>query len=132
MSEERKRFAARDTPVETAAKSDPTQDIVRAMIELSRDATTITEAGREHFFAEPDGRLMRHAADAIVVKFHELCERLPESTRAKHPAVPWQDIRGIRNRLSHHYRETDYRIIWATITRDLVDVVEDMRTELAK
>jgi uncharacterized protein with HEPN domain len=110
-------------------KIDPTLDIVRDMIELAADARTITTLGRDHFFAEDEGRLHRHAADAIVGKFQELCERLPQATRDRHPRVPWKEIRGTRNRLGHHYRGTDYRVIWTAIERDIIEAVDDMRSE---
>lgn len=101
------------------------------MIELARDARAIADHGREQFLAESEGRLLRHAADAIVVKFQELCDRLPQATRDRHPNVPWNEIRGTRNRLGHQYRGTDYRIIWTAIERDIIKAVDDMRSEHA-
>jgi uncharacterized protein with HEPN domain len=127
---EPERFKARVEANAAPGKIDSTPEILLAMIDLARDARTITDAGREHFFAEVDGRLFRHAADAILVKFQELCERLPESTRKRHPSVPWQEIRSMRNRLGHHYRSTDYRVLWTAIERDLVEVVDDLSSEL--
>ena len=127
---EPERFRARREAEVVPNKIDPTLDIVRDMIELAADARTITTLGRDRFFAEDEGRLLRHAADAIVVKFQELCERLPQATRDLHPEVPWNEIRGTRNRLGHHYRGTDYRIIWTAIERDIIEAVDDMRSEL--
>ena len=125
------RFRAKEESEAVSEKIDPTPDIVGAMIELATDARAITELGRDRFFSENDGRLLRQAADAIVVKFQELCERLPQAARDRHPEVPWNEIRGTRNRLGHHYRGTDYRIIWTAIERDIIEAVDDMRSELA-
>jgi uncharacterized protein with HEPN domain len=127
---EPERFRARREAEVGPNKIDPTLDIVGDMIELAVDARTITTLGRDRFFAEDEGRLLRHAADAIVVKFQEMCERLPQATRDRHPEVPWNEIRGSRNRLGHHYRGTDYRIIWTAIERDIIEAVDDMRSEL--
>lgn len=127
---EPERFKARREAEVVPKKIDPTPGIVGDMIELAADARAITELGRDRFFAEDEGRLLRHAADAIVVKFQELCERLPQAARDLHPEVPWNEIRGTRNRLGHHYRGTDYRIIWTAIERDIIEAVDDMRSEL--
>lgn len=125
------RFRAKEKPETVSKKSDPTLDIVADMIELAVDARAIIELGRDRFFAGDEGRLLRHAADAIVVKFQELCERLPQAARDRHPEVPWNEIRGTRNRIGHHYRGTDYRIIWTAIERDIIEAVDDMRSEQA-
>src|SRR3990170_795363 len=92
-------------------KLDPTPEIIESMLELATDAQSILERGREHFDSE-SGRLERHAADAILIKFHELCDCLPDQVKDRHRDVPWDQIRGMRNLLGHHYLATDYRIVW--------------------
>ncbi|CAN5266331.1 hypothetical protein BH11ACT3_BH11ACT3_20500 [soil metagenome] len=106
----------------TDPKVDPTTHILTDLRSLSKDAQQIGRLGREHFLGV-DGMLARHAADGILIKVQELCDRLPESFRAAKPEVNWAAIRGTRNRLSHNYRATDHRIVWETITVGLPDLI---------
>lgn len=34
---------------------------------------------------------------------------------AKHPEIPWWQIRGMRNRMAHGYFEIDLNIVWDTV-----------------
>ena len=101
-----------------APKLSVTAELIEEMAVLVDDAGVIVAAGLEHFLSD-GGRLERHAADAIVIKFHELADRMPNEVKQRHPEISWDDLRGMRNRLGHNYRQTDYRIVWATLVRDL-------------
>ena len=109
------------------AKLDQTPEIISDMIELAADASAIVDFGNDHFHSEA-GRLTRHAADAIVIEFQELCERLSDDFKDRHQGVPWHQIRGMRNRIGHRYRANDYRIIWNAIENDLPAVIDEIRS----
>lgn len=47
-----------------------------------------------------------------------ICERYPEFI-AELPDLPWQQIRGLRNRIAHGYFELDYDIIWTACVDDV-------------
>ncbi len=49
----------------------------------------------------------------------EAARRIPEPVRARHSAVPWQLMTGMRDRLIHGYDTADPDIIWKTATEDL-------------
>jgi uncharacterized protein with HEPN domain len=34
---------------------------------------------------------------------------------AQHPEIPWQQIRGMRNRMVHGYFDIDLQVVWATL-----------------
>ncbi|CAN5345764.1 hypothetical protein BH09ACT1_BH09ACT1_11800 [soil metagenome] len=127
-----RRFAAR--PPRNGAgvgKVDLTTDLVESMVQLASDANLIVGQGHPYFDSD-DGRLVRHAADAIVIKFHDLCERLSPAVRERHPTIPWRDIKGMRNRLGHQYRSNDYNLIWNTLATDIPTVVAELRSELSE
>jgi uncharacterized protein with HEPN domain len=42
-------------------------------------------------------------------------KRLPTSLTDKYPEIPWRSVGGMRDRLIHHYWETETDIIWKTI-----------------
>ena len=36
-----------------------------------------------------------------------------------HPAIPWREIVGMRNRIVHVYFDIDLRLVWDTVHNDL-------------
>ena len=53
----------------------------------------------------------------------EAASRMTPSTRAAHPEIPWAEIIGMRNRLTHAYYEVDLDTVWDTVTADLPQLV---------
>jgi uncharacterized protein with HEPN domain len=53
----------------------------------------------------------------------EAASRMTPSTRAAHPEIPWAEIIGMRNRLTHAYYEVDLDTVWDTVTADLPHLV---------
>ena len=128
--EQRARFRAinPDDARPAQLKVSVTAELVMHMQELVDDSAAIVEAGADVFLSD-GGRLARHAADAIIIKFHELADRMPMEVQERHPDVSWADLRGMRNRLGHNYRQTDYRIVWTTLTKDLPAIAASVRGE---
>ncbi|MDM4764320.1 DUF86 domain-containing protein [Galbitalea sp. SE-J8] len=121
------RFRARPSadPASAPPKWDVERDIVAELVDLARDASEIVALGRDAFLGD-GGRLLRHAADGIVMNVQELCDRLPETYRETHPEVPWNDIRGMRNRLGHNYRATDHRLVWRVLDVSIPDLIASL------
>lgn len=54
--------------------------------------------------------------DAVVRNFEiigEAANRLPDDFRNNHSEIEWHKLRGLRNRLVHHYFGIDNNIIWS-------------------
>lgn len=49
----------------------------------------------------------------------EACRNLSEPLRLAHPGVPWAQIIGLRNRLTHAYFSVNYQTVWEVIDHDL-------------
>jgi uncharacterized protein with HEPN domain len=65
----------------------------------------------------------------------EAVKRLPATLLAQHPGVPWKQIAGTRDRLSHGYDETDHAILWDAAQNDLaplIAAVEEMLRALGQ
>ena len=46
-------------------------------------------------------------------------KRLPLELRSQHPAVPWKEIAGTRDHLSHGYDDVNYQVLWDAVQKDL-------------
>jgi uncharacterized protein with HEPN domain len=58
-----------------------------------------------------EDRTRRYAAERCVEIVSEASRRIPESWKAEHPSIPWQDIAGIGNVLRHNYDDVNLDII---------------------
>lgn len=60
--------------------------------------------------------------DAVRVRLIEIGEAvkaLPPELLAAEPAVPWEQVAGMRDRLAHRYFDTTHSIVAATVRNDL-------------
>ena len=60
-------------------------------------------------------RTQRLAGKALVIEIADIAVQFGEEFRSGHSHVPWDQLRGIRNRLAHEYHKTNYRIVWNTL-----------------
>src|SRR5215207_683236 len=51
-----------------------------------------------------------------IVRLAADLERLGEAWVRAHSSIPWQLIRGMRNRIAHNYRTVDDDIVWEVVT----------------
>ena len=49
----------------------------------------------------------------------EAIKHLPVGFHEKHPDIPWQDIAGTRDMLSHHYFGVSLDGVWLMVQRDI-------------
>jgi len=98
--------------------------ILRKMVEYIRQAQ---EYVKEHCFESfmADNKTIYAAAFAIC-QFSELTQQLKEETRQAYSAIPWAQIRGIRNRIVHNYDSVDFKILWNIIKSDLPKLEQEI------
>jgi uncharacterized protein with HEPN domain len=64
----------------------------------------------------------------------EAAKKIPDKSRTKYPAIPWQEISGMRDKLIHDYFGIDLETVWDTVHEDLTplkNAVESLLEELA-
>ena len=76
-----------------------------------------------------DGKTVRAVIRSVEV-IGEAASKISIEFRKEHPAVPWQKIIGIRNRLIHVYFDIDYNIIWQTVKENLPPLIEQLHSIL--
>ena len=67
--------------------------------------------------------------DAIVRRLEiigEASSRVSAATQKKHSQLPWQEMKGTRNRIIHEYDSIELDIIWDIIQKDLPPLVSEL------
>jgi uncharacterized protein with HEPN domain len=74
-------------------------------------------------------------ATAALERFIEIAgegvKRLPEDLRDRYPSVPWKEIAGTRDHLSHGYDDVDYQVLWNAVTGDMPTLLATIEKMLA-
>jgi uncharacterized protein with HEPN domain len=60
------------------------------------------------------------ALERFIEVLGEAVKRLPLDLRSRYPAVPWKEIAGTRDHLSHGYDDLDYQILWDAVQKDIL------------
>ena len=84
-----------------------------------RDIKLYASVGEDAFLAD------RMRQDAIIRKLEiigEEVKQLSAKTRARRPEIPWKQIAGMRDRLTHAYFGVDLGLVWRVVERDIQPV----------
>lgn len=87
---------------------------MRAAIRAIRRYTS--DVTREEFFAN------NMLFDSVIRQFivlGEAASRVSVDIQEKHPDIPWDEMRRLRNFVVHQYDEINRQTIWDTIHKDL-------------
>ncbi|MBE5909914.1 HepT-like ribonuclease domain-containing protein [Pseudobutyrivibrio sp.] len=63
-----------------------------------------------------------------LIQISENARKLSEEYRNKNSIIPWKDIFGLRNKIVHDYGHVDLKIVYETLTYDIPDVLEMVKT----
>ncbi len=88
----------------------------RELADLSRDA------------------VVRAAFERFMEIISEASRHVPETMKAQHRLIPWQDIANIGNIIRHAYHRIDTQVLWETYSNDiepLEHAIEALRRGLA-
>jgi len=75
-------------------------------------------------------RLLQLGLVRLVEIIGEAAASIPRDERAKYPAIPWDKVVAMRNKLIHEYDRIDLDILWDTVTVELPDLIETLQTIL--
>ena len=88
-------------------------DHILNAIKKINDATACTQ---EEFLASV---LKQDAVSYNFLIIGEAANQISDEMRAAHPDIPWKVIIGMRNVLIHDYVQTNYKLVWETVQKDL-------------
>jgi uncharacterized protein with HEPN domain len=63
-----------------------------------------------------------------VSQVGELAKEVSAETQTKYNNIPWQAIKGMRNKIVHDYENIDLAVLWGTIEKSL----PELKTNLEK
>lgn len=62
-----------------------------------------------------------------VSQIGEIVKELSDETIKKYPKIPWNSIKGMRNKIVHDYANVDLSVLWGTITESLPALKNDLK-----
>jgi uncharacterized protein with HEPN domain len=86
------------------------------ILDAINDVRDYTAAGWDAFSSE------RMRQDAVIRKLEiigEAVKQLSVDTCQRQPEIPWRQIAGMRDRLTHAYFAVDIRLVWRVVEDDL-------------
>lgn len=72
--------------------------------------------GYEIFAADP---VYRNAVSLCILQIGELVGNLSEEFRNAHTAIPWRQIKLMRNIVAHRYGTIDHELTWDVVEHDI-------------
>ena len=93
------------------------EDILEAVHRIQRYTNGVTS---EQFAAN---ELLIDAVVRNLTVIGEAARGVPADVEARHPELPWFEMRGLRNLVVHEYFGVDVAILWQTVHDDLPGLV---------
>lgn len=78
---------------------------------------------REDFF---DSKVAQKAVMMSLINIGELSKSFSASYFEATSAIPWRDIRGLRNIAAHHYEAIRLSNIWLTLQEDIPELKRNL------
>lgn len=104
-------------------------DFLDDMVDAARQACAYVEGVSKADFLKD-----RRTQQAVILNLVILGEAATQllgrhaDFLARHPQVPWQDMRGMRNRVAHGYFDIDLQVVWDTVQIDLPSLLARLPT----
>ena len=95
------------------------------MLEAARAIVSYTEGlALEDFLADVrQMQLTRLAVERLLGILGEAARGVSSHLRDEHPEIPWKDIIGLRNVISHEYRRVNYEGIHEIVRADVPQLI---------
>lgn len=77
----------------------------------------------DDFLGSPDGMILLDATCMLLIAIGESLKNLDKVTNGKllptYPSVPWKQVKGLRDIISHHYFDVDAEQILWIVTNEI-------------
>ena len=89
---------------------------LRQLADFIDEAQGLVEGRTLEALASDPVRL--RAFERVMELVGECAKRVPAELREKYPDVPWRQIAGMRDVISHAYEDLAYEILWSAAEKD--------------
>ena len=102
---------------------------IKKMIEYIDKALRYTEGCNFESFSNNEEKV--DATIFAISQIGELVKNINKETMEKYPNIEWIIIKNLRNKIVHDYEGINLNLIWDIVTKDIVELREDLE-ELLK
>ena len=99
--------------------------IIQKIIGYIDDVEKYTEGMEAKDFL--DDKKTITACAFTVSQIGEIVKEIEEDTVKKYSDIPWNSIKGMRNRIVHDYENVDLSVLWGTIKESLPELKEKLK-----
>jgi len=93
-------------------------EAARAILEYVDDQNS-----DEFLSHDKEQRILRLAVERQLEILGEAARRVSASFQAEHPEIPWREIVGLRNLISHEYNRIDYAAIYRIVRKNIPELL---------
>lgn len=94
------------------------------MLEAARTVVRLTEGQSLSWFLASERETTRLAVERKLEILGEAARRVSESFLNLHPEIPWKEIVGLRNIISHQYDKVDHQKIFRIAGNRLASLIQ--------
>lgn len=104
------------------------EDYLRDMLENAEKALSFVEGLDYDSFYNDDKAL--YAVIRALEIIGEAARQIPEDVREANSEIPWREISGMRNKLTHEYFGVNTKVVWRTVQEDLPAIIPALQKML--
>ena len=98
--------------------------IIQKMISNANESVRYTPSMTyEEFVA--DNKMVVYSS-FYLLQLGELIGQLDDSFRDANPQISWSQIKGLRNRIVHHYDGISFPLVWDILQNDVPKLIADL------
>lgn len=101
--------------------------VATALSELAETVKHVISQGRELFLSDSsEAQLLYLASCQVIIRLQTMLEDLPAETLARCTDLPLAEVRGMRNRMAHGYLDIDKPMLWETMSREVIPLIDNI------